>query len=247
MNFYGRYFGLFGGGGSSTTGGTPYQEIPAGLIDSANTIYTVTVAPNPITAFELFKDGLILVQGVDYTIVGNTITMTSAPLFGETLYAVYSVTGGAVTGVTTLNGAVGSVNILPGSGITVTTVGQNITVAAIPGGGVLTVVGTSAAPILITAGGGIPFTSVTTLTKIYIAGNGGPVTITANPQIAAGTIDGQRVQLQGCSAANTVTIQQPAQPFNGIWENGDWVAAKNNTWEASWDAASTLWIESSRQ
>jgi hypothetical protein len=53
----------------------------------------------------------------------------------------------------------------------------------------------------ITAVGGITVTNAT----MRIQGDGAPVTITANPQIAAGT-DGQLLYLQGQSDTNTVTI-----------------------------------------
>lgn len=53
----------------------------------------------------------------------------------------------------------------------------------------------------ITAGGGITITNAT----MRIQGSGGPVTITANPQIVAGT-DGQLAFIQGQSDSNTITI-----------------------------------------
>lgn len=105
-DFYGKYAGIFGGGGGG--GGStpaPFQEIPAGTINSSNVTFTLANNPNYGLALLLFLDGLALVQGVDYTISGQTITMTSAPLFGQQLYAYYSVVttgggGGSVTGVT---------------------------------------------------------------------------------------------------------------------------------------------------
>lgn len=54
----------------------------------------------------------------------------------------------------------------------------------------------------ITAGGGITITNAT----MRIQGSGGPVTITANPQIAPSGTDGQIVFLHGSSNTNTVTI-----------------------------------------
>jgi hypothetical protein len=104
VSFYGKYTGIFGSGGGGGGGGgnAPYQEIPAGAINGVNVTFTVSVAPADSQAFELFLDGLILVQGTDYNIVGSTITMAVAPNFGQLLYAVYSVTSGSTGGVTSV-------------------------------------------------------------------------------------------------------------------------------------------------
>lgn len=57
-----------------------YDEIPAGLINGINTIYTLVNAPSPAGSLQLFKNGQYLTQGptlgpgVDYTLVGNVIT-----------------------------------------------------------------------------------------------------------------------------------------------------------------------------
>lgn len=91
--------------------GAPYQEVPTGLINNVNTVFTVSVAPNSLAAFELFQDGLLLQQIVDYTIVGTTITMTSAPLFGQTLYAVYTVLTGGGAGIITALANTTSINL----------------------------------------------------------------------------------------------------------------------------------------
>lgn len=60
---------------------------------------------------------------------------------------------------------------------------------------------TPSSTINITAGGGITVTNG----QMRIQGSGGPVTITANPQIVAG-FDGQIVIMQGESDTNTVTV-----------------------------------------
>lgn len=65
------------------------QEIPTGTVNGANTSFTLTNNPIFTSAHLLFVNGLLLVNGVHYTISGNTITMTTAPAFGQTLVSVY--------------------------------------------------------------------------------------------------------------------------------------------------------------
>lgn len=74
---------------STAGGGTEAQETPAGLINSANTAFTLANLPIADASVKLYLDGLILEQGVEYTLAGAAITMTAAPLFAQTLYADY--------------------------------------------------------------------------------------------------------------------------------------------------------------
>lgn len=72
------------------SGGTSaYQEIPTGVIDGVNTVFTLSSTPNPVSTLQLYLDGKIITQTVDYTIVGTTITMAVAPLKFQFLQAVY--------------------------------------------------------------------------------------------------------------------------------------------------------------
>ena len=66
------------------------QEVPSGTIDNSNDTFTLANTPVSNASVKLYQDGLIMVQGTDYTISGSTITMTIAPNFGQTLYANYS-------------------------------------------------------------------------------------------------------------------------------------------------------------
>lgn len=109
--------------------GTAFQEIPSGAINNSNVTFTLAHTPGVNAALVLFQDGLVLDQGIDYTLAGNTITMTVPPNFAQPLYAVYTVVSGMSAGVNALNGATGNVNVLAGTGIAVATVGQNITIS----------------------------------------------------------------------------------------------------------------------
>lgn len=69
--------------------GTEIQESVAGTINNSNTAMTISQTPVSNASVKLFKNGLLLKQGTDYTISGVNITMTVAPNFAESLEAVY--------------------------------------------------------------------------------------------------------------------------------------------------------------
>lgn len=64
------------------------QETPSGLINSLNTTYTLTHVPSANT-LNLFLDGALQINGVDYTLAGATITFTVAPTTGQIMAASY--------------------------------------------------------------------------------------------------------------------------------------------------------------
>lgn len=67
-----------------------------------------------------------------------------------------------------------------------------------------TVTGSEGTPIVITAGGGISIADVP-VEMIFIESNGGAIDITANPQIEAGSVVGQELNLTG-TAVNTIQL-----------------------------------------
>lgn len=106
-----------------------------------------------------------------------------------------------------------------------------------PVGPAFVVYGTRVSPELITAIGGIP-TTADPRAYMFISGSGGPVTISANPQIEAGDAIGQELLLQG--GANAVTIQDG----NGLELNGQYVLQVGSRIMLAWDG--TVWGEVSR-
>lgn len=68
--------------------GTAINEIPVGAVDNSNLSFALSQTP-VATSMSLYKNGIILIAGTDYTLAGTTITMTTAPNFFEQLYAVY--------------------------------------------------------------------------------------------------------------------------------------------------------------
>ena len=69
------------GTGTAGQGGNTkqYGEVPSGAIDGTNVTFTLANPPDPGAALALELNGLDIVQGTDYTLSGNTITMAYAP------------------------------------------------------------------------------------------------------------------------------------------------------------------------
>jgi len=65
------------------------QEIPSGTVNGSNLAFTLSSTPHSNKAVMLTVDGLILRQTSDYSISGNAITMTTAPVVGQQLYVFY--------------------------------------------------------------------------------------------------------------------------------------------------------------
>jgi hypothetical protein len=65
-------------------------EIPSGLINGSNTIFTLSAAPSPASSLQLFLNGVLQIQGIDYTLLGQSITFTNPPVSGATLRAWYT-------------------------------------------------------------------------------------------------------------------------------------------------------------
>jgi len=67
------------------------HEVPAGSIDGANLIFTLVAAPNPVSSLYLYLNGLLMRQGADFAVSGQTITFlaVSAPQNGDLLEASY--------------------------------------------------------------------------------------------------------------------------------------------------------------
>jgi len=103
------------------------------------------------------------------------------------------------------------------------------------------ITGTRASPNLITAAGGIGFVGVGDRNTWFIKGNAAPITVTANPQIAAGTNVGQELRLFGTDDTNTVTLQDGT----GLDLNGEWVGGNGSRLSLFWDGSN--WSEESRR
>ena len=56
------------------------QEVPSGVINSVNTIFTLAFTPSPANSLQLVLNGLTQKQGFDYTLSGLTITFLSGSI-----------------------------------------------------------------------------------------------------------------------------------------------------------------------
>ena len=66
-------------------------ETPGGTINGTNVTFTLASAPNPAASLRLFRNGLLVAPGVEYTLTGSSITFTTArtPQSGDSLAAYY--------------------------------------------------------------------------------------------------------------------------------------------------------------
>ncbi|HLH38829.1 MAG TPA: hypothetical protein VKX39_06750 [Bryobacteraceae bacterium] len=83
--------GPCGAGGSGVFPSFSDEETPAGAVNGANTIFTLAFAPSPAASLLLYVNGLLMKQGIDYTINGNTVTFlaSSIPQSGDVMTASY--------------------------------------------------------------------------------------------------------------------------------------------------------------
>lgn len=77
------------GSSAPSTAQFAWDETPGGTINGSNATFTLASAPNPAASLQLFQNGILAIQGTDYTLSGATITMTGAPSTGAILTAFY--------------------------------------------------------------------------------------------------------------------------------------------------------------
>lgn len=73
----------------SLSAATEVQEIPGGLVNGVNTVFTLANTPISSASVKIYVDGLLLRQGIEYSISGSTITLTNALQIGRRIYADY--------------------------------------------------------------------------------------------------------------------------------------------------------------
>jgi hypothetical protein len=68
------------------------QETPTGAINGVNAAYTLSQSPSPSASLAVYRNGVRLTTGVDYTAVGPAITfVTLVPQSGDTLLCSYRI------------------------------------------------------------------------------------------------------------------------------------------------------------
>ncbi|HET8548800.1 MAG TPA: hypothetical protein VFL57_12375 [Bryobacteraceae bacterium] len=104
------------GGTRPCAGGVVFVdgETPGGVIDGANVTFTLASVPAPASSLLLFRNGLLLRPGLDYSLSAQTITLNtaSAPAPADTLIANYRFFDPAAAGTNFIDGETpgGSVN-----------------------------------------------------------------------------------------------------------------------------------------
>ncbi len=85
--------GTSGPCGSGTGASTTFidAEVPAGAVNGSNAAFTLAYVPNPPASLALYRNGLLMRQGGDYTLSGNTITFVTGavPQTSDILTAFY--------------------------------------------------------------------------------------------------------------------------------------------------------------
>jgi hypothetical protein len=93
-------------------------EVPQGTVNGSNASFTLANVPNPYTSLSLFRNGLLLDAGIDYTLASNAITFQSntLPQTGDTLLASYrlsvTIPGVGFVDEQTPTGALNGVNLI---------------------------------------------------------------------------------------------------------------------------------------
>ncbi len=79
------------GGGGGVSGAFADAETPGGTLNGTNTTFVLTHTPDPASSLTVFRNGLRMAAGVDYTLSANTITffVASVPQTGDQLLANY--------------------------------------------------------------------------------------------------------------------------------------------------------------
>jgi len=101
------------------------------------------------------------------------------------------------------------------------------------------VTGSRGTPISVTVAGITP--AGVSEERIFVKGSGGPINVTANPRIAAGTAVGQILKLVGRSDTDTLTLANG----NGLSLNGDITLLADDVIVLFWDG--TNWTEETRR
>jgi hypothetical protein len=64
--------------------------VPSGAQNSSNQVYGLPSTPNPVASLKFYYNGILQDQGVDYTLVSQTVTYThSKPAPGDVQAAYY--------------------------------------------------------------------------------------------------------------------------------------------------------------
>lgn len=240
----------------------------AGVAAAGQTSFQFTGVPLNAQALWVYANGIRqpisswdFVQGTS----ASEIIFHTGRALGESIYVIfftYTISqevvvigggggGGGITGAENIGAGVGVFagvssetlqfnTLVAGSGITLTSAGDTIEVAATGGGGGSGWItrNLSNAPLTVTATG-MAATS-NTRDRLYVVSASGAVNVTANPQIAAGTTEGQEMLVIGTSDTNYPVFSDG----NGLLLNGTRNMTSRQQLYLTWDSELAVWRES---
>lgn len=214
---------------SAATGITAF----AGGGQASATVLTKSI--NNVTTVATSGDSVKLpaaVGGMEVIVINNgAATLNVFPFLGD---AIDALAANAAYGLSTAAKVARFISPATGSWIAGS--------VAVSGGGV-TVTGTAASPQAVVAGTGVVFAGSDMFNTMYISGSGGAVIVSANPQITAGTVTGQRLRLIVPAGANSVTLADGT----GLSTDGGsaLIMAAGSSADFEWNA--TVWFETGRR
>lgn len=179
------------------------------------------------------------------TIEGSLNTLSLLP---SQISGVVGVSKGGTGQPTITSGAVvlgqgtaGVSSVSPGTSGNVLSSNGTSWVSSTPTSTAPSITGSQASPSAVTAAGGVPFSGSNYQNAIFVSTASGNVTVTANPQVAAGSLVGQKFYIVGTSAANTVTLADGT----GLNLNGPITLTNNSSLLLMWDGG--VWTELARR
>lgn len=194
------------------------QEAAAGTVDGTNDTFNLTGTPVNQAATMAIVDGQIIEVAHWDLLLGTTNKIKFhagfIPQPGQDVYAFYFVNAASV-GIAPMGGGGG-------------------------GGSAYVPNGTPGAPVVVSAAGGIGVTTDPRQLD-FVTSTGGPVPITANPQIANGTALGQELTLIGTSDTNYIELADG----NGLSLNGPILLKNNVAILLVWNGS--IWVELTRR
>jgi hypothetical protein len=109
--------GSCGGSGSSAPSAFVDAEVPAGTMNGSNTQFTLAATPVSASSVAVWRNGLFLRSGMDFTVSGTAVTFVgnSTPLAGDTILASYrtvAVPGVSFVDAETLTGMLDGFNAI---------------------------------------------------------------------------------------------------------------------------------------
>lgn len=90
---------------------TPVNEVPAGLVNGTNAVFTTGFTPYTLAPFQLYRNGLLQAScslaptTCGYTLQGNTITLNTALQTNEALQVLYFTQGAAYLACVSASGS----------------------------------------------------------------------------------------------------------------------------------------------